>query len=132
MYIFLRILRYRIIDFHVIVFITYAIELHLKTGWKHIILIHISEYIYDLAEQKHPNGTTPRNAISLPPESTFIDEFSKVIPDSPEYSWYPHSYDLKNYFWKPLINCGAGTERRGIWWIRQNTPIRTLLLTHVN
>ena len=85
-------------------------------------------YICDLSEQKQPFGctlTNPPHVTPLRPGSTFIDGFSRAIYQKiADFNSYP----LRYQYWKSVNNCGVGTQWRNVWWIRQGTPKRLLLL----
>ena len=84
--------------------------------------------ICDRSEQKQPFGwvlTNPLHVTPLRPDSTVIDGFSKLIPQRIAVEI---SYLLVYCFWKSINNCGAGTQWRNVWWIRQDPPKRLLLL----
>ena len=86
------------------------------------------ECICDRSEQKQPFGwvlTNPLHVTPLRPDSTVIDGFSKLIPQRIAVEI---SYLLVYCSWKSINNCGAGTQWRNVWWIRQGTPKRLLLL----
>ena len=85
-------------------------------------------FICDRSEQKQPFGwvlTNPLHVTPLRPDSTVIDGFSKLIPQRIAVEI---SYLLVYCFWKSINNCGAGTQWRNVWWIRQDPPKRLLLL----
>ena len=85
-------------------------------------------YICDRFEQKQACGcilTNPPHVTPLRPGSTVIDGFSKLIPQRIAVEI---SYLLVYCSWKSINNCGAGTQCRNVWWIRQGTPKRLLLL----
>ena len=87
-----------------------------------------SKTICDRSEQKQPFGwvlTNPLHVTPLRPDSTVIDGFSKLIPQRIAVEI---SYLLVYRFWKSINNCGAGTQWRNVWWIRQDPPKRLLLL----
>ena len=82
----------------------------------------------DRFEQKQSCGgilTNPPHVTPLRPGSTVIDGFSKLIPQRIAVEI---SYLLVYCSWKSINNCGAGTQWRNVWWIRQGTPKRLLLL----
>ena len=84
--------------------------------------------ICDRFEQKQADRcilTNPLNATPLLPGSTFIDGFSKLIPQRIAVEI---SYLLVYCPWKSINKCGAGTQWRNVSWIRQGTPKRLLLL----
>ena len=58
----------------------------------------------------------PLNATPLRPGSTFIDGFSKLIPQRIAVE---------------INKCRVGTEWRSVWWIRQSAPKWLLLLGEV-
>ena len=85
-------------------------------------------YICDRSEQKQPFGctlTNPPHVTPLRPDSTVIDGFSKLIPQRIAVEI---SYLLVYCSWKSINKCGAGTQWRNVWWIRQGAPKRLLLL----
>ena len=57
---------------------------------------------------------------------SFIDGFSKVIPQRIETS-----YHLGYYFWKFIYKCGARKQRCVIWLICEDAPILKVLLDEV-
>ena len=73
--------------------------------------------------------TNPLNATPLRPGSTFIDGFSKLIPQRIAVEI---SYLLVYCPWKSINKCGAGTQWRNVWWIRQDAPTCLLLLEAVS
>ena len=85
-------------------------------------------YICHRFEQKQICGcilTNPLHVTPLRPGSTFIDGFSRAIYQKiADFNSYP----LRYYFWKSAYKCRAGTQRLGVWWIRRDTPISSLLL----
>ena len=85
----------------------------------------------DRSEQKQPFGctlTNPPHVTPLRPGSTVIDGFSRAIYQKiADFNSYP----LRYQFWKSVNNCGVGTQWRNVWWIRQGTPRRLLLLRAV-
>ena len=82
----------------------------------------------DPSEQKQPFGctlTNPLHVTPLRPDSTVIDGFSILIPQRIAVEI---SYLLVYCSWKSINKCGAGTQWRNVWWIRQGAPKRLLLL----
>ena len=69
--------------------------------------------------------TNPPHVTPLRPGSTVIDGFSRAIYQKiADFNSYP----LRYQYWKSVNNCGVGTQWRNVWWIRQGTPKRLLLL----
>ena len=88
-------------------------------------------YTCDRFEQKQACGcilTTPPHVTPLLPGSTFIDGFSSTIHQKiADFNTYP----LRYQFWKSVNNCGAGTQWRNVWWIRQDASTCLFLLEAV-
>ena len=77
-------------------------------------MIHIMWIYCDRFEQKQADGsvmTNPLNATPLRPGSTFIDGFSKLIPQRIAVEI---SYLLVYCPWKSINKCGVGTQWRSV------------------
>ena len=104
--------------YHILLSISYLLSYYF---WKSIDKC-------DRFEKKQADGcvlTNPLNATPLRPGSTFIDGFSKLIPQRIAVEI---SYLLVYCSWKSINKCGAGTQWRNVWWIRQGAPKRLRLL----